>query len=155
MTTSLNETRRMLNVQHLALRDLIYELRTAAAEVLVAGERTPDEKVHPLRACIGRLRSCLERHLEAEELLLGPVLGCIDAWGPQRLQLMLAEHAHQRAVLKVLTGDPLRPLGAHVLARRAWSLSEDILADMDAEDRDLLSPTVLTDDTIRLDQSDA
>jgi len=151
---SLDETRTMLGAQHLALRDLIRELRIRAAEVLVAGDRAPDDKAAPLRECIHRLRGCLERHLEAEEALLGPVLVRIDAWGPQRVELMRAEHAHQRAVLKVLAGDRVRPLEAHVVARRAWSLSEDILADMDAEDRDLLSPSVLTDDTVRVDQSE-
>src|SRR5438132_11289763 len=97
--TSRDETRKILSAQHLALRELIQELRARAVEVLAPRESASEDDVQRLRDCIRHLRGCLERHLEAEEALLGPLLGRLDAWGVQRLELMHAEHAHQRAVL--------------------------------------------------------
>ena len=96
----------------------------------------------------------MEEHLSTEEALLGPVLERIDAWGPVRLELMHAEHAHQRAVLAVLRSDRAAALAPQLLARRAIGLLDDIVADMDAEDRDLLDPKVLCDDVVHLDASD-
>jgi hypothetical protein len=97
----------------------------------------------------------MERHLATEEALLGPVLERIDAWGPVRLDLLRAEHAHQRAVLSVLRSDRAAAVPPLTLARRLLGLLDDIIADMDAEDRDLLDPRVLRDDLIQLDASDA
>ena len=45
-------------------------------------------------------------------------------------------------------------LPPHELAGRVLKLLDDILADMDAEDRDVLDAKVLRDDVIQLDASD-
>jgi hypothetical protein len=145
------ERRRTLMSQHRELRVLVANVRAAALEVL---ESASDDSV-ALRNLIGELRSEMEKHLAAEEALLGPVLARIDAWGPVRLDLMRAEHAHQRAVLAVLRSDRAGALSPSVLSRRVLGLLDDILADMDAEDRDLLDARVLRDDLIQLDASDA
>jgi hypothetical protein len=145
------QRRTILITQHRALRGLVGNVRASALEVLENG--LDDSTV--LRNLIGDLRTDLERHLSTEEALLGPVLERIDAWGPVRLDLMKAEHAHQRAVLAVLRSDRAGALSAQVLARRVLGLLDDILADMDAEDRDLLDARVLRDDLIQLDASDA
>lgn len=145
------ECRQTLQAQHQQLRGVIAEVRGAALEVL----RTDPDECAALRMRISALRDDLERHLETEEALLGPVLERIDAWGPVRLDLLRAEHAHQRAVLGVLRSDRAAALPPLVLSRRVLGLLDDIIADMEAEDRDLLDPRVLRDDIIQLDASDA
>ncbi len=145
------DRRRILVNQHRDLRALIGNVRAAALEVL---ENATDDSI-PLRNLIGELRDAMEKHLATEESLLGPVLERIDAWGPVRLDLMRAEHAHQRAVLAVLRSDRAAALSPQLLSRRLLGLLDDILTDMDAEDRDLLDARVLRDDIIQLDASDA
>ena len=145
------ERRQTLHGQHQHLRRVIVAVRQAALEVLGAESDDSSE----LRARIGTLRDEMERHLTTEEALLEPVLERIDAWGPVRLDLLRAEHAHQRAVLGLLRSDRAAALPALLLARRVIGLLDDIGADMDAEDRDLLDPRVLRDDVIQLDASDA
>ena len=145
------ERRQTLHAQHQQLRAIIAEVRQAALEVL----GTEPDDCSALRAQVGGLRDELERHLATEEALLEPVLERIDAWGPVRLDLLRAEHAHQRAVLSLLRSDRAAALPPLQLARRVLGLLDDIGADMDAEDRDLLDPRVLRDDLIQLDASDA
>jgi hypothetical protein len=55
----------------------------------------------------------------------------------------------------VLRSDRAAAVPPLTLARRLLGLLDDIIADMDAEDRDLLDPRVLRDDLIQLDASDA
>lgn len=145
------ERRQTLHAQHQQLRAVITDVREAALEVL----GTEGEDSAPLRMRISVLYDDLQRHLATEEALLEPVLERIDAWGPVRLDLLRAEHAHQRAVLSVLRSDRAAALPPQVLSRRVLGLLDDIMADMDAEDRDLLDPRVLRDDIIQLDASDA
>ncbi len=140
-----------LQLQHQQLRALIAQVRKAAVDLL-EGEVAGSEE---LRNQVGALRTQMEDHLATEEALLGPVLERIDAWGPVRLDLMRAEHEHQRAVLAVLRSDRAAGLAPELLARRTLGLLDDILTDMDAEDRDLLDPKVLRDDVIQLDASDS
>jgi len=94
----------------------------------------------------------LRVHLAVEEDLLGHILEGIDAWGPVRLELMRAEHPHQRAVLEALRTD--RRVGAREMALRASGLTTDVLADMEAEESRVLADSVLRDDRVVLDQSD-
>jgi iron-sulfur cluster repair protein YtfE (RIC family) len=145
------ERRQTLHAQHQQLRAVIAEVREAALEVL--GTEAAD--CAALRMRISVLYEDLHRHLSTEEALLEPVLERIDAWGPVRLDLLRAEHAHQRAVLSLLRSDRAATLPPLVLSRRVLGLLDDIMADMDAEDRDLLDPRVLRDDIIQLDASDA
>jgi iron-sulfur cluster repair protein YtfE (RIC family) len=145
------ERRQTLHAQHQHLRAVIAEVRQCALDVLGTESRDCSD----LRARVGELRDDLEGHLATEEALLEPVLERIDAWGPVRLDLLRAEHAHQRAVLSLLRSDRAAALPPAQLARRVLGLLDDISADMDAEDRDLLDPRVLRDDVIQLDASDA
>jgi iron-sulfur cluster repair protein YtfE (RIC family) len=144
------ERRQILETQHRGLRALIARVRDTAGDTLEAEGGPPGA----LRNLVGDLHEQMEKHLATEEALLGPVLEKIDAWGPVRLDLMRAEHAHQRAVLAVLRSDR-GVLSPSLLARRVLGLLDDILADMDAEDRDLLGARVLRDDVLQLHASDA
>jgi hypothetical protein len=145
-----DECRNTLEMQHRQLRALIAGVREVAQRAL-----RDEREGSTLHELVGALRTEIEQHLVAEESLLGPVLERVDAWGPVRLDLMRAEHAHQRAVLAVLRSDRAGTLPAALFAPRVLGLLDDISTDMDAEDRDLLDPRVLRDDLIQLDASDA
>jgi iron-sulfur cluster repair protein YtfE (RIC family) len=146
------QRRSVLQAQHERLRGLVETVREKAAAVLLGSTEALQERAAGLANAISIFGSDLRAHLATEEELLGPILERVDAWGPVRLGLMRAEHAHQRAVLDALRTD--NKLGAHEMAKRAWSLTADVLADMEAEERDLLAESVLRDDPLVLDQSD-
>jgi len=149
MDTSNEERRKILRAQHAHLRVTIEIARTAARNALAAGGRGG-----PLQRAVTALERELLAHLADEERLLVPILANIDAWGPIRLGLLHAEHAHQRAVLAVLTRQPTSP-ATTLLAGRTLSLCDDLLTDMEFEERELLSEKVLRDDFVLLDASDA
>ena len=143
------ERRDILRGQHKHLRGTIESTRQAAADA-IAGTATTAQ----LQAAISALEKELMEHLKDEERLLEPVLFDIDAWGEIRLGLLRAEHAHQRAVLAVLTGPGAWP-APQVVAQRTLSLCADLITDMEFEERELLNDRVLHDDVIQLDASDA
>jgi hypothetical protein len=144
-----NEQRReILCGQHARLRKTIDEARFAARDALVS------KSAGALQIAVGVLERELLCHLDEEERLLEPILAGIDAWGPVRLGLLRAEHAHQRAVLAILTGQSAWPLPT-VVAGRTLALCDDLITDMEFEERELLSEKLLRDDCILLDASDA
>jgi hypothetical protein len=133
--TRTDERQELLTSQHDELRLLIAALRSTAGSVLAAEAADTLRLVRRLRRAVEDLELQFGAHLDAEEA----VLERIDAWGPIRLELLRAEHARQRAVLaalRVAEGPP------HGIALRAASLAEDLLEDIDAEERDLLAPGV-------------
>ena len=78
------------------------------------------------------------------------MLADIDNWGPIRIQQMDEEHVEQRELIRELSRllpDP--DLRAYSERIRAFVL--DVLADMDAEERECLSKDVLRDDTTSID----
>jgi iron-sulfur cluster repair protein YtfE (RIC family) len=145
-----NEQRRQILLgQHDHLRGTIQVAQDAARNLLTARAAAGQ-----LQRAVIALRDELLRHLADEEKLLEPILADIDAWGPIRAGLLRAEHAHQRAVLAVLTGPTSWP-AATLVAARTLSLCDDLLTDMEFEERELLCEKLLRDDLILLDASDA
>jgi hypothetical protein len=88
-------------------------------------------------------------HLDLEEEVLVPALRDADAWGDERADLLLREHAGQRErfgeLLRSLR-EARAPLRAVALETRL--LVRDVLFDMDHEEHALLSPRVLRDDPV-------
>ena len=149
MDLSNDDRRRILRAQHVHLRRTIEAARDAATGAL-AGRISPED----LQRSVGALERELLAHLGEEERLLEPILGKLDAWGPLRLTLLHAEHAHQRAVLALLTGKSAWH-ASPVVAGRTLSMCEELLTDMEFEERELLNEKVLRVDSILLDASDA
>jgi len=142
------ERRAILRAQHGQLRQAIETARNAARAALArpsAGE---------LQCAVNALARMLLAHLADEERLLERILADLDAWGPIRLGLLRAEHAHQRAVLAILTGQEAWP-APRIVAGRTLALCDDLLTDMEFEERELLDEAVLRDDFVLLDASDA
>ena len=148
MNPTNSERRLILCAQHARLRTTIETARTSARNAL-----SPRRSVGELQGAVMALQRELLAHLADEERLLEPILPQLDAWGSVRLDLLRAEHAYQRGVLAVLTGHEAWPAGA-VVARRTLALCDDLLADMEFEERELLNDKVLRDDFILLDASD-
>jgi hemerythrin HHE cation binding domain-containing protein len=144
-----SERRMILQAQHAGLRIVVEAARNAAHNVLAQGGSRGE-----LQGTVLALQQELVAHLAEEERLLVPILPGIDAWGTVRLDLLRAEHAHQRAVLAVLTGHHAWPAGS-VVAARTLALCEDLLTDMEFEERELINEQVLRDDLVLLDASDA
>jgi len=131
--TRYDDRQKLLTLQHEQLRLLIAALRGAAGSVLAAVGADTLRLVQRLRRAVEDLEVQFGAHLDAEEAILER----IDAWGPIRLELLRAEHARQRAVLAALRVAEAPP---YRIALRAASLAEDLLEDIDAEERDLLAP---------------
>jgi len=149
MATTNEERRRILCAQHRHLRGTIAAAQQAARELLARSG-----SVATLQAAVAILEGELHAHLADEERLLEPILATIDAWGPVRLELLRAEHAHQRAVLSVLAGPTASP-AAPLVAERMLLLCSEVLADMESEERELLNEKVFHDDLVLLDASDS
>lgn len=140
---------RILCAQHDQLRQTIKTTQAAARSVLAASGAAG-----VLQAAVVALSDQLLVHLDDEERLLEPILAARDAWGPMRAALLRAEHAHQRAVLALLRGPTAWPAGP-LVARRALVLCDDLVADMDFEERELLGEKPVRDGVLPLDASDA
>jgi iron-sulfur cluster repair protein YtfE (RIC family) len=146
------ERRALLLLQHKQLRERIVEVGEAAANVLACSEPELATRADELTRAVIAFADDMNLHLAAEEELLAPVLERLDACGPVRLELLRSEHAHQRAILHMLHIE--RRLQPREMARRVRSLVADVLVDMNAEEKDLLSEVLLRDDPIVVDQSD-
>lgn len=114
--------------QHAELRVLLRELCGVAAETMQAAAL--------LRALLDTVRSVFHCHVLFEDLFLAPTLEKLDAWGPVRLQRMRADHDRQVELLRALEPDPAQ--STQELARRAREFADLVLADMAAEERDVL-----------------
>ena len=91
-----------------------------------------------LRISLLRLAVLFDAHLAFEERMLGPRLRELDAWGPAREALMLAEHAEQRLrlqhVCSVVEDDD--SVGLDISREISW-LVVSLLDDMSREEREL------------------
>jgi hypothetical protein len=135
------QIRTELLAQHMQLRELIAEARTAIGRVPMG---QPEDDDGPA-ACLSRLASALHAHNRCEESLLKGVLVTVDAWGPVRAQVMnerhAAEHAELHGALLDTTLDP-----EHV-----GRLFDRLLEHMGSEERAFLGEEVLRDDAIVID----
>jgi hypothetical protein len=135
-----SEVRYLIGHQHLQLRILFVEVENACRE-----------QADP-RPVILRLVKELREHLAMEDRVLVPALREVDGWGAVRADRVATDHAQQReqlAALRQLAREgPPQAAGAAALA-----LIADLIIDMDGEERDLLSPDLLRDDPVAIDQS--
>ena len=121
-----------LREQHSRLRPVLYAAQAAARRSLVSGYGAG-----ALQLAVLDLRRELTLHLDHEDARLIPALRGLDQWGPARSELLAAEHTHQRAALSAL-GEPIP--GGSVLGWRVLTLCDEILEDMEFEERELLPP---------------
>jgi iron-sulfur cluster repair protein YtfE (RIC family) len=136
--TSFSGARKEVLQQHADLRVLLRELCTVSAE--------GPGGAAVLRARLDTVRAVLHCHVLFEDMFLAPILEKLDAWGPVRLQLMRADHDRQSELLRSLEPDPVQ--SSEDLARLARNFADLVLADMAAEERDVLDSAALCDELV-------
>jgi hypothetical protein len=141
--------RRGILAQHQRIRELLERARSVADKAL-------DELPLPADAvasAIGDIRATLDVHLTFEERVLCEILEDDLPLGPERAERLREDHRKQRATLSTLHDEarsaPQRPL----LAAKLAFLASWLLDDMEEEERSLLTPDVVRDDMVAVDQA--
>jgi hypothetical protein len=130
-----------LTEQHAQLRKLMRRCELLADDV--EGGYT-EERV--LWAASDELRQALDAHNRCEERMLEPALRELDAFGDVRIEQMIREHvAEHQAMNDQLDAGTIDALRAAILFLRAH---------LDSEERSFVSPRVLRDDVIAIDDGD-
>jgi hypothetical protein len=94
------------------------------------------------------LVSALARHTELEDQILAPALRDIDAWGAVRADQLLAHHQTQRADVHEVSKLFERLPATRDIVRVISALVQELRADMEHEERDLLNAELLRDDVV-------
>lgn len=145
-----SEVRSRVLAEHVWLSQKISRLESSADRCLCG---TPGE-LPRLQAMLGDLFGSLRRHLSTEEEILLPLLRQVDAWGDLRAEQVRRDHEAQRREMQDLerVAETAPP---EELADAALELCATLREDMDTEERVTLSPRVLRDDVVAVDQLDA
>jgi hemerythrin-like domain-containing protein len=142
-----DQARRLVLEQHIELRRLLtmglVEVRRVMVENGVGHE--------PLRSLVGLIREVFVQHLVDEEALIVPILEDDLPIGPQRVEALREEHERQRRQLDTLCDWPEAGDDSE-LAERFEALATALLEDIAHEERELLIPEVIRDDSIVIDQ---
>jgi hypothetical protein len=128
---------------HEAIRQQLSELEAATDALL--GDKASMMHVGELTQS---LLVVLARHTELEDEILAPALKDIDAWGAVRADQLLAHHQTQRADIREVSKLFDLQLVACDVARVVHALVQDLRADMEHEERDLLNADLLRDDLV-------
>jgi hypothetical protein len=142
--------RRSILIQHQRIRALL----ARASEV---AERSLDQEPLPpdaVASAIGDIHATLEVHLRYEEKVLIDILEDDLPLGPQRAARLRDEHARQRATLEGIHAEAKKGPLVPTLAAKLAFLASWLLDDMTEEERTLLTPEVIRDDSVAVDQSD-
>lgn len=128
---------------HDAIRQRLSELEVAIDALL--SDQTVMDQVGELAL---NLLLALASHTELEDEILAPALRDADAWGAIRAEQLLAHHHTQRAELREVSRLFEQQPDAHDVARVINALVQDLRADMEHEERDLLNIDLLRDDVV-------
>jgi len=142
-----NEIRKRILDEHRRLRDRLEMLELAVEAV----SEDPKRRASVHRSARKTLSFLIE-HTLLEDTILAPALLQADAWGPIRASAMLEHHEAQREELRRLirtyehSWDDGDRMAATTLA---WI--EEVRADMEREEYELLSNDLLNDETVAID----
>jgi len=142
-----SSVRKRILDEHRVLRDKLDVL-----ELLVDGLREEPKRCATVSRTARDLLRRLVAHIQLEDAILAPVLRDVDAWGPVRASHLLEHHAEQREQLRSLIRSYGRQ-GTDIeeLALRTLSWISDARADMDHEERGVLSRELLDDAAVAID----
>ena len=140
--------RQNIHAQHERLRGLLERAR-ATAEMALDGHSPSADAV---ASAIGDIHTTITVHLAFEERVLLPILNDDLPLGPERARRLVDEHTRQRAMLGTLhreacVGPELPTLAAKLAFLTSW-----LLADMAEEERTFVTPDVVRDDVVVVDQ---
>lgn len=139
--------RKRILEEHRVLRDKLDVL-----ELLIDGLSEDPKRCSAVsRSARDGLRR-LVAHVQLEDAILAPVLRDVDAWGPVRATQLLEHHAEQREQLQSLIRSyGRRGTDIEELALRMLRWIGDARADMEHEERGVLSRELLDDSTVAID----
>ncbi len=150
-TMAPGQVRSVILAEHSHLRGLL-DLTQQAAQRVLSGGGFGDDAVRAVRERAQHLRTALFAHLELENRVLVPAIREVPAFGPNRAELVLREHAEQtRLVNSVLTMLDDRHHPPAALAAEVQRLVENLRRDMDNEEEALLNEFLLRDEMIPVD----
>ena len=135
--------------QHEHLRALLDRASAVAEAALDGRPPSPDA----VASAVGDIRTTFEVHLTFEEKVLLPLLRDDLPLGPERADRLLDEHARQRQTLATLHREACAFPAFPTLAAKLAFLTSWLLADMAEEEHSLLTPDVVRDDVVVIDQS--
>jgi hypothetical protein len=133
--------------QHAKLRATIEEARRA-----VVHAHESDSMRGELRSCVGRLGLGLRTHNRREEELLEGILFTVDAWGPERAEIMSAQHVAEHTELCTVLVDASATSDAAIVDGVLVAVLDQLLEHMAREEKAFLGEDVLRDDGIVVDQ---
>jgi Hemerythrin HHE cation binding domain len=142
--------RRAILLQHQRIRALLARAREIAESALDQ-EPLPEDAV---ASAIGDIHTTLEVHLTFEEKVLVDIFNDDLPLGPMRAARLRDEHARQRATLAGLHAEAKAGPRVPMLAAKLAFLASWLLDDMMEEERTLLTPDIIRDDLVAVDQSD-
>jgi len=131
---------RELQAQHDALRAIMDR-----CDALVADFDAGRDSTIELTREVSRLRVAFDAHNRFEEQLLRPVLLDADAFGPVRIEHMVAEHVGEHRAMR-------DQLAAGTVAELR-SVVQLLRAHLEAEERYFLTSRVLRDDVINVEST--
>jgi hypothetical protein len=145
---SAGRARMLVLEQHMVLRDL---LNAGIAEVRASEVDNPSRR-ESLGMLVRWLRDLFVQHLADEEALIVPILEDDLPLGPCRAAQLRDEHLRQRREFDALCDWP-DTADEGELAARFDTLATALLGDMAHEEWDLLTPDIIRDDCVVVDQS--
>lgn len=145
-----SEVRSRVLAEHAWVRQKVDHLE-GAAERCIYG--MPGE-LPRMQAALHDLAGVLEMHLSTEEEILLPCLREVDAWGDLRADRLHQEHQAQRREIRELER-LAHTSSQEQVAKSVLEYCQALRHDMDGEERVTLSPTLLRDDVVAMDQLDA
>lgn len=143
-----SQVRSVIMAEHTHLRRLL-DLAEESAERVLSGGGFGDDAVQAIREQAAHLRTALFAHLELENRVLVPAIREVPAFGPQRADQMLLEHAEQTKMVDgtlMLLDDRNQPAAA--LAAEVKRLVQGLRRDLDVEEEALLNEFLLRDEMI-------
>ena len=139
-----SEVRRRVLSGHQVLREQLLALRKACSELGADGE----DDFTSIRLRAEAVRDALEAQIEVEANILAPVLEETPGFGEIRCEELAAHHVAQRRLFSEFVSmlDPARP--PRGFTDRACEVLDLLRRELVWEDRELLDPDVVKDDTI-------
>ena len=141
-----SEVRQKVLAQHREIEALLAEL-SAGAKTMAQGEHA----VAKVKRAANALFTVLELHMVFEEQNLLPEIESADGFGPERAKHMLDEHREQRAFFGSLRASIESSEDPDVIAARIDEFAAELRADIEQEEKDYLSPSLLKDDVVTSD----
>jgi hypothetical protein len=142
--------RRSILIQHQRIRELLENARLVAERALDQLDQSDDA----VASAIGDIRTTMDVHMRFEEKVLVDIFRDDLPLGPIRAERLLEDHKKQRATLAGLHEEARRGPRVPMLAAKLAFLASWLLDDMAEEERSLLTPEVVRDDVVTVDQSD-